>query len=278
MRLDIDHVPFAAASLESATEKFDQLGIPTQYGGKHPDAGTEMALIPLPDGTYIEVIAPIRDDPDYWPEFLAADAGPCSWCVRSEQVHAECQRIIEHDVQVSGPIRGSRERPDGVLVEWDHAFIGGPDDHTFPFVVTDRTPQAYRIPDSELHSSPISGIGSVVLAVSDIAAVTDRFLDLYRLPRPTRDTDSFFGDIVEFPGHTVHLASPGNGPLTDRLERFGDAPAAILLEGDIDEARSEYPLGNGTTWFGRTVAFFDGFDRQLGIIESPTENRGRSTQ
>ncbi|MUV61302.1 VOC family protein, partial [Halobacterium sp. CBA1126] len=128
MRPVIDHVPFAASDLDALVDRFEAAGFDPTYGGEHPDAGTEMAALVLPDGSYLELVAPTREDHDRWQaHFDAADpvAGPCDWCVETGSVHAECQRVIDHDVTVHGPVRGRRERPDGTVVEWDHAVLGG---------------------------------------------------------------------------------------------------------------------------------------------------------
>lgn len=277
MRNGIDHVAFAVGSLDEATERLEDLDISPTFGGEHPRANTKMAMVPLPDGTYLELIAPTGPDPAYWPEFLANDAGPCAWCIRSDNVHEECKRVIEHGIQIHGPEHGSRRRPDGVLVEWDQAFIGPSDDYALPFVITDRTPRRYRIPTSDLHQSPISGIGWVVVAVEELDTAVDRFVDLYRLPQPLRDTDPVFGDIAAFPGQRLLLANPTHTRLRERLERYGNAPAAVLLRGDMAAARRRYPLEEDNDWFGRSVGFVEGFDRQLGIVEAETpENPGQS--
>ena len=268
MRPVIDHVPFAASDLDVLVQRFEAAGFDPAYGGAHPDAGTEMAALVLPDGSYLELVAPTREDPDRWPAYFdAADpvVGPCDWCVETGSVHAECQRVIDHDVTVHGPIHGRRERPDGTLVEWDHAFLGG-DDGLLPFVVSDRTPREYRVPDSDLYGSPVSGISWVVLATDDLANAVERFQRLYRLPEPDHDYDDTYGDLARFPGQDVVLCEPAGGRVRDRLDQLGPGPVSVLLSADVDDARHRHPLDGGREWFGRRVRFVDGLDGYLGVV------------
>ncbi|WP_232685895.1 VOC family protein [Halobacterium zhouii] len=269
MRPVIDHVPFAASSLDALVERFETAGFDPEYGGEHPDSGTEMAAIVLPDGSYLELVAPTREDPGRWPSFFAsADpvAGPTAWCVETGSVHSECQRVIDHDVEVHGPIRTCRERPDGGLVEWDRATLGASDDHLLPFLVSDRTPREYRVPDSDLYGAPVSGISMVVLATDDLDAAVERFSRLYRFPTPERDYDDDCGELACFPGQDVVLCEPTDGWMRDRVERFGACPASVLLTADIDQARHQHPLDGGREWFGRRVRFVEGLNGYLGVV------------
>jgi len=268
MRPVIDHVPFAGAALDDLTARFENAGFAPRYGGEHGDGDTEMSMVVLPDGSYLELLAPTTPGDEtagHWPEFLAADAGPCAWCVDAGSVHSELQRAIGRDVEVRGPVRGGRETDRGTA-EWDVGFLGG-DDSPLPFVVSDRAPREYRVPDSALYGSPVSGIGRVVLAVPDLDAAIDRFTGLYRLPTPERDVDSRFGELAAFPGQDVAICEPDDGPVRERLDRFGPCPACVLLTADVSEAATRHPLTGGRELFGKRVRFVEGFERRLGVIE-----------
>ncbi|GGL42873.1 hypothetical protein GCM10009037_27980 [Halarchaeum grantii] len=267
MRPVIDHVPVAGSDLDTLVTRFENAGFEPRYGGKHPTMGTEMAMLVLPDGSYLELLAPVDTGTraGHWPEFLAADAGPCAWCVDAGSVHSELQRAISHDVTVHGPVRGRRETEHGAA-EWDVGFLGG-DDSVLPFVISDRTPREYRVPDSTLYGSPVSGIGRVVLAVHDLEAAVERFTRLYRLPAPERDYDDRFGTLAAFPGQDAVLCEPDGGPVRERLERFGPCPASVLLSADVEDAATRHPLDATRTLFGKRVRFVEGFDYRLGVVE-----------
>ncbi|GGL55454.1 VOC family protein [Halocalculus aciditolerans] len=265
----IDHVPFAANDHDAAVKRFENAGLPTTYGGRHPEQGTEMSMVVLPDGSYLEIIAPAEDadDPGYWPDHLAADAGPCAWCVDSGSVHATCQRAITQDIEVHGPLRGTRDTPAGERAEWDMAYLGPRDDGLLPFTIADRTPREFRVPDSDLYGAPISGISHVVIAVPDLDAASRTLTRLYRFPEPRTGHDDYYGDLAVFPGENVVLAEPARGPLDDRVDAFGAVPATVLLGGDVDGARHSYSLGDATTILDSRVRYVDGFDRELAVVD-----------
>lgn len=269
MRPVVDHVPFAADDLEPGVDRFESAGLPVAAGGSHPDAGTENALVPFPDGSYLEIIAPTDDDPDLWGEFFhRADplAGPCAWIVETGSVHSECQRLIEHEVEIHGPSSGSRERPDGKTVEWDFSLLGPQDDHLLPILLADRTPRSRRVPDSSLYGSPLSGIDRVVLGVDSLTDSVEYFQRLYRLPTPDEGYDQTFGEVAWFPGQDIVLAEPVDGPMRSRVDTYGPTPLCVLLTGDLDDASHQFPLGDRRDWLGHRVRFFSGFDHQLGVV------------
>lgn len=270
MRPVVDHVPFAVEDLEAGIERFEAVGIRPEPGGSHPEAGTEMAQIVLPDGSYLELLAPSEAEPAWWQRYFdRADpwAGPCGWCVETGSVHAECQRLIDHDVTVHGPTTGHRTRPDGTRVEWDAAFLGEDTEQFLPFLIADRTPRSRRVPDSTLYGGPISGIDRVVLGVDEMAPAVERLRRLYRLPSPEYDVDERFGEVAWFPGQDILLSAPDDGPVASRIETFGAGPVAVLLSADIDQAIHRYPLSEGRAWRDRRVRFLEGFEHQIGLVD-----------
>lgn len=274
MRPVIDHVPIGWSDLDELSTRFRDVGFDPTYGGVHADGATEMSTIGLPDGSYIELIAPTgTDEPGYWPDALRNDLGPCAWCAEVSSVHAECQRMIEQDVPIYGPLHGGRDLPDGGRAEWDQAFFGDDADrHKLPFVISDRTPRDYRIsPDDTLLGGPYSGIGAVVVAVHDLDDMVDQFERLYRFPAAVYDEAPVFGaSMAAFPGQDVLLAEPhADTELEDRLRAHGERPCAVLLDANVSEAKNRYDFRAGHDWFGRHIAFYDDpvLGDFLGVVE-----------
>jgi hypothetical protein len=258
----IDHVPLGWSDLETLEDAFRRIGFDPAYGGVHADGGTEMSTVGFPDGSYLELLAPTGDgEPQYWADALHADLGPVAWCAEVPSVHAECQRMIEQDVAVSGPHRGGRDLADGGRAEWDQAFFGAPTRRdSLPFVIADRTPRDDRIsPDDTLLGGPYSGVGAVVVAVEDLEDTIDLFERLYRFPSARYDEAPTFGaSLAAFPGQDVVLAEPHDGTaLADRVAAHGDRPCSCLVSANVSEAKGRYDLGAGQDWFGRRVAFYD---------------------
>src|SRR5215470_2191167 len=96
MELKIDHVTVAGRDLAQLRQMFADAGVPSEYGGKHSNGITEMALSSFPDGSYLELIAPIAGadaSPHYWSPFMKGNAGPCAWAIRSADLQPSIARF-----------------------------------------------------------------------------------------------------------------------------------------------------------------------------------------
>jgi hypothetical protein len=256
----VDHAAFGWDALAPVRDVLDAVGLPFDYGGTHADGTTEMALTGFADGSYLEYVAPTRGtdpaDAGFWPEALAARAGPAAWAVRADDVVAEAKRAIDAGLAVEGPLHGGRDRPDGRRVEWDQTFerVDSPDRWLLPFPIADRTPRTWRVTETD-GVSPLSGVETVVLGVERVdeaAALLDR---RYRIPAPVPvDTDALGGDASVVPGFPVALAEVSDS----RLSRVGERPVAVLLgTDDFAAARTAYALTDPAAWGSREVAWFD---------------------
>jgi hypothetical protein len=280
MRLDLDHVTVCGSDLEAMRRAFRDVGLSTTYGGPHANGVTHMDLLAFEDGSYLELIAAVGGASGMmseWARLMEGDAGAGAWAVRSNDIHGEARRLRESGIEVRGPERGGRKRPDGSAVEWETAIVGpGAAGSVLPFVIEDKTPRRLRVPEaSSLVGNLISGVAVVLLGVRDLDASVALFRMAHELEEPRLEPR---GDlkmtIAFFPGTPVMLASAwkDDGCLAERIARFGECPVAFLLgTGDLDAATKRYRLGNPDTWFGRRLAWFDESrlrGSRLGVIEA----------
>lgn len=236
-----------------------------------------MALLGFDDGSYLELISTVEPGvrAPWWPDHIAGDAGPCGWCARAPNIAAECARLKTRGVPVRGPLPYHRDRADGVRVEWDLAFPDdGPPGTVLPFLIEDRTPRHVRVrPSACVAGSELTGVAMVVIGVRDAAWTTNLFEQVYGWSRRLSRPDAKFGAIVvRFHDAPVSLAWPITGAdwLRDRLRRFGESPAAILLGSrDLEQTARRFAVTRGA-WLGRPALWFDA-DRlngtRLGIVE-----------
>jgi Glyoxalase-like domain len=236
----IDHVTVAGQDLKAMTEALRSVtGIAAEYGGPHSNHATEMALASFPDGSYLELIA-IQPKADaaalaahYWHKFMEADAGPCAWAIRPTDFGAEVERLRKAAVAVTDPRRAGRKRPDGVDLDWETAQVGPTNGGFFPFLIHDFTPRDHRaFPGGKPTSDKWGGIANVVIGVRNIDDAILRYRQAYQLPAPITARNLALGArIALFPGTPVVLATPlsQHSWLSDRLNRFGDAPCAFVL-------------------------------------------------
>lgn len=270
--MDIDHVAFAWDDLSTVRNALEQVGLAYDYGGTHADGTTHMALTGFADGSYLEYIAPTEGtdpaDAGFWPDALAARAGPAAWCVRVDDIVREAKRAIDAGFCIEGPIHNGRDRPDGRRVEWDQVFerVDADDRWLLPFPIVDRTPRQWRV-SATADVTALTGVDTVVLGVDDtddVAALLDR---RYRIPGPAPiDTEAVDGDAAVVPGTPVALV-PAN---ESRLDAVGQRPVAVLLgTDDIAAARTAYELTPTVEWGTRRLAWLDHdlLRGRVGVVE-----------
>ena len=96
MELKVDHVTVAGRNLEALVKAFAAIGLEAEYGGKHTNGMTEMAIASFTDGSYLELIAEqpgasaAKHD---WGRFIEHDGGVCAWAVAVTDIGAEEKRL-----------------------------------------------------------------------------------------------------------------------------------------------------------------------------------------
>jgi hypothetical protein len=263
--LQVDHVTVAGSDLKKLQANLQAVGIASVYGGPHANRTTEMALVSFPDGSYLELMAvvpnadPAEVDRHVWAPFLKANAGPCAWAVREKDIAAEVKRLQAAGVAVGEPVRSGRRRTDGVQLEWETSDVGSAIRGTFfPFLIQDLTPRAQRaFPQGKPVNRDFRGVARVVIAVRNLDDGVKRYRQAYGFPEPIRQVDKDFGaHLALMGGGIVILAQPltSDSWISDRLERFGEAPCAFVLGANKPGA---YRAASKTRWFGTDISWFD---------------------
>ncbi|MGA7687533.1 MAG: VOC family protein [Terriglobales bacterium] len=260
--LELDHASICGSNLETLRQAFTDVGLTPDFGGPHGNGVTQMAAVGFDDGTYIELIAPVKPGVtagSEWAKFMGEDAVTCAWAVGTNVLLQEVDRLKKAGIAVTAPEHGSRKRPDGMSVEWTTAAVGsGTRGSVLPFVIEDQTPRAWRVQTSAaVQGAPVSGVENVIIGVSNLDASIALFRKAYGWTEPIMETQKDWGKMAYFPGEPVILVS-GAGWISERIGRFGESPVAFLLAGrDFAGAVKKYKLGGTKTWFGQKVAWFD---------------------
>jgi hypothetical protein len=264
--LKVDHASVCGSELEPLQQAFAAMGLRTDYGGPHANGVTHMALLGFEDGSYLELIAPQNPgavEGSDWAKFLAANAGACAWAVAVDDIHSEAATLKRSGIEVEGPFPGSRRRPDGILLQWETAQVGGgTPGATLPFLIQDKTPRRLRMqPSASIKGSGLNGIAIVVLGVRDLDAGAKLFRRAYGWPAPVIEEHREFGArMAYFAGTPVLLAAPLNTSswLAERLEQVGESPVAFVLStSSFDSVVRRFKLSQETTWFKQRVAWFN---------------------
>jgi hypothetical protein len=264
-RLRVDHVTIAGPALAPLCDAFAAVGLAPDYGGPHSNGATHMALVGFDDGSYIELISTLERGAQapWWGALIAAGAGPAAWAVEADDVAAEVARLTAAGIDTTPPRHMTRTRPDGTLVEWDLAHVGGGEPGTsLPFIIRDRTPRSHRVrPSASVAGTELTGVAAVVVAVADLAAGVERYRRAYGWPEPSVAESSRFGARLAHVADTpVFLATPleQEGWLAARIARFGDAPCAVLLRSADEEASARrFALSDAEGWFRRRVRWLE---------------------
>ncbi len=262
--LKIDHVTVAGRHLDTMRRAFTAAtGIPTEYGGRHANRATEMALASFPDGSYLELMAiqpqadPAQVAAHVWSKFLENNAGPCAFALRSSDVSALVAQLKSAGIQVKAPDRSGRTRPDGVRLEWETTDIGpGVRGSFFPFLIRDITPRQNRVyPSGKPTTDRMTGIGKVVIAVHNLDDAIAQYRHAFDLPAPDRQRDpDFDAELAWFENTPFVLAHALNSTswLARRVRDYGDAPCAFVLTAPTGLTRA-----HASQWFGHTIFWAD---------------------
>lgn len=242
MLTQVDHVVVLVPRLDEAIESYRVQGFQVVAGGEHP-GGTHNALIGFADGAYLELLAfrePERPHAHRWYRFLASGPGIIDFCLASDDLAGEIERLRSRGLPYQGPGQGSRRRPDGRLVEWRSATPSDERTGALPFLIQDITPRELRVPGGPQaqHVLGAVGLAAVTVAVSNLESAIAEYQALL----DTRELER--GEDVELQAttatftlgpHRIVLAQPSgpDSPAARRIRLRGDGPlqAALRAEG-----------------------------------------------
>jgi hypothetical protein len=274
----VDHAVFAGGALETMRSAFAELGLDPEYGGEHSNGVTHNEVLGFPDGSYLELVSTVEPGADspWWNDPIHGDAGPCAWAIDVEDIEAGAERAAEAGIAVEGPTAHTRERPDGVVVEFELVVLGEREMGTlYPLVIRDRTPRSDRIDVADSATdTALTGVREVVLAVPDAELETATFRRLFDCEvSEAVDVAEFGARLTRLDGAPVTLAEPLDGAdgtlLRDRLDRFGPLPCANLLgSGDPETTAERFDLSAPVGWGSDRVRWFDlPLAGRLGVLD-----------
>jgi hypothetical protein len=135
----LDHVILAISHLGKGIEQLGDLcGVSPTPGGKHPQTGTENALLSMGSRAYTEVLAPqdgVELSPEYQPLRAVTNLMPVGWAVSTRDADLTIQKLRTAGFSVSEPQTGSRQAPDGSVVRWRTFQLTAPKVASAPFFI-----------------------------------------------------------------------------------------------------------------------------------------------
>jgi hypothetical protein len=252
--MKIDHLTIAGPGLSPLQRIFADSGMSTDYGGPHSNGITHMALLGFDDSSYIEIVSTLTPGArvPLWHDRFLTPQGGTAWTIDVPDVRAAVEAARAQGVAASDPLRVKRHRPDGVVGEWDLAYLGDRQPGgVLPFLIHDITDRWVRSRPSRSVAGKLRGFSQVVLAVEDAAGAARELRKVFPLPDPVRFEDDRFGQLLAFPESPIVLA---DAPEHRRV--FGESPCAAVIaaKGDAYDvnAISTEPW---TSFLGRSVGW-----------------------
>ncbi len=120
----VDHLIYATPDLTAGIEQIEELlGVRPDLGGQHPDYGTRNALLALGDETYLEIIAPDREQPEpIRPRLFGMDEleGPVlvTWAAKATDLDRLTEAAGVSGTRLGDVKVGGRRQPDGTFLSW----------------------------------------------------------------------------------------------------------------------------------------------------------------
>ncbi len=238
MAVLLDHVIILVADLEQATNDYTSLGFHVVAGGEHDNGVTHNALVPLADGSYLELmgakgglntLAELEVGPESFVHRFRQRGplreGLIDYALLSNSLDPELAALRSRGLAFRGPYPGGRTRPDGQQMGWALAM---PPTLDLPFLIADRTPRSLRVPGAEdtWHPNGVRGIAALTIGVEQVAA-TVASLSALAGQRVKQG-----GTTVVLNGTAIHVrpAPVGRAGLLSLTLRCADAAFAGLLD------------------------------------------------
>lgn len=120
----VDHLVYAVPDLAAGSHLIAQLtGVTPAQGGSHPRWGTANTLLSLGKNTYLEIIGPDPEQPEFTGQrVLGVDpaAAPrlTTWAAKGTHLDQLQALLLPGDARIGQAYPGSRERPDGSILRW----------------------------------------------------------------------------------------------------------------------------------------------------------------
>ena len=233
MLTGIDHLVIAVEDLEAARKSYTALGFTVMEGGRHTGIGTYNALIAFEDGAYLELIAFYEPRDDHrWFAPLQKGQGLVDFCLQTDDLPGDTVALRRAGVDIGEPEKRNRVRPDGVDVRWVFSLARGPHRGVAPFIIADETGRDERVPRQRTHASGVTGVGSVTVAVEDIARAQGWYASVLGTRGESVTRPDLAGAGVRFkvgPHALEFLAPAGAGAIRDWLVARGPSPYAATL-------------------------------------------------
>ena len=135
----LDHILLGCNDLDRGIAFVEECtGVRAAFGGVHPGRGTRNALISLGEKHYLEIIAPDPQQPgapDTRDLLKLTEPRLVGWAAHPGDITRFAAQLQNDGTVFEGPIPGSRQRPDGRLLQWKTLALKNDEHGVLPFFI-----------------------------------------------------------------------------------------------------------------------------------------------
>lgn len=255
VNLSIDHVVVVVPDLAHAIEHFKKMGLYVYSGGTPAGHFDHNAIIPLKDGSYIELYAPIQKNmmknlmalrkqnklnqftqnlnamDKRFVQHVANGPGFADYAllVTQKSLGKEIIFLKENGLSFTGPISMHRINPEKQKLAW---MVGVPKQGILPFLIQDKTARSLRSDQLKAHINDAS-INQIVIVVHNMQSALNEYESLLgKLNiKKSRTTDRETTQL-QFDNFSIILLQPltQNTNITKSSEMHNEGPYYLELK------------------------------------------------
>lgn len=266
---EIDHVVIVVENLAKASADFTKLGFTVLPGGTHAGDFDHNALVPLADGSYLELYSPVQAGTMLqlqtlkkqsklslftknlnaikarFIDHIASGEGLADFAISTPNLdlQQEIKTLQQQGLIFNGPILMERTNPNGQKIIWNVAV---PKTNNLPFLIADETPRAWRLGTTKplLEQNGVTGIASITIAVPNLSKSIIEYETLLNL-KPVKASHSLLPNmktaVFKLANGSIILVqtNKNSGPYqltlyTTNKSNVGKFDPALTSEADIN--------------------------------------------
>lgn len=255
IELNLDHVVVVVPDLNAAIQYFKKLNLFVYSGGTPAGGFDHNAIIPLKDGSYIELYATVQKNmmqelaalhsnnrlsqftqklnpmDKRFVNHVANGPGFADYAllVTKKTLGEEILLLNKNGLPFKGPITMSRINPAKQKLIW---VVGVPQQTTLPFLIQDKTSRNLRSDQSKTNINDVS-ISNIMIAVNNIDSTLKEYELLFgKLNFKKTITDDHLSVDIKFKKFSITLVQPNtnNTKLKKFIQIHGEGPYYLELQ------------------------------------------------
>ncbi|MFI0369333.1 VOC family protein [Actinomadura sp. 1N219] len=231
-----DHVIVLVRDIETAVRSFEDAGFQVT---RRDDEGAHIAehrLVCFADGSYLELYAFHRDDPEAakhrWFKYDEAGEGLADYSVTTTDLRGLLAQAGDRGLPHTPFAEGGKRRADGPEWTLRMSALGiGAGRPELPFVLEDVTPREIRVPRTDPHRNGATAIAAVTILTDDPDAAASGLALLTGCDTPRRESHpEGQSTVYSFGERSIALLEPREGTeAAARLAAVGPVVHEVTL-------------------------------------------------